>query len=99
MLCKKSHLNDCEWYGEEQLAERWELSCHKEWLEKAQKIGTLSGLQEEQLSDILQRLYGIISEITSLKEFYPALSEIIDTVITEASKPRSFLALPKGIED
>jgi hypothetical protein len=95
LMCKKNHLKECQWYEEEQIAERWEYPSHKEWLKKADMILAISKITEEQFEGLLRRLYGIIAEITSLKENLPAMAGIIDTLINEAIRTKAIEHKPE----
>lgn len=86
LLCKKTHNdNECEWYSEEQKAERWQLPCHLPWLKRAESFLLLSGRTEEEMEALFKRLIGVIWEVTYLKERNPTLVEVIDTILIEAT--------------
>ena len=86
LLCKKSHNDgECGWYSEEQNAERWKQPIHSSWLKKAEKILQLSGKSEEDFETIFGLLIPLVAQISSLKERNPAIAELIDTILIEAS--------------
>ncbi len=85
LLCKRSHVEDCKWYMEDQQVESWQMPEHVKWTSRAEGLILLSKQSETELVTLLQQLVGIISKLSFLKNKFPELAEVIDTILTEAS--------------